>query len=61
MLMPNTTRSWTDKAARIIRTLVWVVLAIVVLQQLFSSGRVSGQRAALLDQFQRSATRASSR
>ena len=52
MLMPNTTRSWTDNAARIIRTLVWVVLAIVVLQPLFSSGRVSGQRAALLDQFQ---------
>ena len=45
-------RSWTNKVARTFITLVWVLLAIVILQALFGSGQVSGQRAALLDQFQ---------
>jgi ClpP class serine protease len=50
--MPDVRRSWVDRGTRLIRTVVWVVLAVVVLQTLYSGSRLTAQRSALIDQFQ---------
>jgi ClpP class serine protease len=50
--MPDVRPSWVNRGTRLIRTVVWVVLAVVVLQTLYSGSRLTSQRSALIDQFQ---------
>ena len=53
MPIPDAIRSTFVKAARILKKLGWVVLAFVVAQPFCGTARVTAQRAALLDEFQR--------
>jgi ClpP class serine protease len=50
--MPDVRPSWVNRGTRLIRTVVWVVLAVVILQPLYGGSRLTTQRSALIDQFQ---------
>ncbi len=50
--MENVSRSWWDRLLGIIRTLFWIALALVVLQQLYGPWRTAATRADLLDRLQ---------
>ena len=50
--METVKRSWWDRGLTAIRTLFWLGLALLVLQQLYGSSRTATARAELLDQLQ---------
>lgn len=50
--MDSASHSWWDRLLRTIRTLFWMVLVVVVLQQFYGGSRVAAARAQLLDCFQ---------
>ena len=52
-MLPDTAPSIFTRVVRTLSRLAWVVLAFVAAQSFYSSARVTAQRAALLDQFQR--------
>jgi ClpP class serine protease len=52
-MLPDTAPSIFTRVVRTLSRLAWVVLAFVAAQPFYSSARVTAQRAALLDQFQR--------
>jgi ClpP class serine protease len=51
-LMESTHRSLWGRLFRTARTLVWIVIVLLVLQQLFGPARLAAARAAALDDFQ---------
>ena len=48
----NVTSPWWQRLTSIAKLLFWVVLAVVVLQQVYSSSKPTAARAAILDRFQ---------
>jgi len=52
-MLPDSAPSIFTRVVRSLSRLAWVVLAFVAAQPFYSSARVTAQRAALLDQFQR--------